>query len=440
MLTLNTAKSSGSHKDSLRKLALQGFTVLGVFAASVGVWAARVPLDGAVVTTGQLVVNSSVRKIQHPTGGVVGELLVREGDQVRAGDVLIRLDETVIRATLTAIEKKIDELQARAARLEAERLGYGALKFPKVLRDRISDPDVAEILSTEQSLYEARKLSHVSKKQRLGERVGQLTNELRSLQTDLETKRRLADITEKELANLRALDARQLVQTQRLNAVERDAVAVAGQQAQLQSAMAQAEGKITETEMQLAAVDDELRAEVTKELRETQADLAQQHEKRVAALDQLHRVEIRAPIAGQVHQLAAHTIGGVVQAAEPIMLIVPSDEALELEVRIQPHDIDQLHVAQEASIRIQAFNRRTTPEIEGEVTRISADVTKDQQTGAFYYTARVALKPEGMAKLAGLKLQAGMQAEAYIKTAERTAFEYLTKPISDQMRRALRER
>ena len=425
---------------ALRDLTYKGAGIFAAFVILAGIWATQLPISGAVVSTGQLVVTQNLRKVQHPTGGVVGEIHARDGDFVKAGDVVVRLDETVILANLHGITKKIDELQGRGARLNAERSGYAPLLFPKSLTERARDPVVAEIISTETALYEARKTSHVLRKQRLGERILQLKKEMESLSFDLDAKRKLAEITDKELAGLRKLDESRLVTTSRLSAMEREAVNLTGQQGQIQASIAQTEGRIVETEMQLASLDDELRAETTRELREVQGELAQQQEKKAAATDMLQRIDIRAPVSGQVHQSTAHTVGGVITAAEPIMLIVPTEEVLELEVRINPHDIDLVYVGQSSEIRLNAFNRRTTPHIDASVTRVSPDVTKDQQTGALYYSARLTLDPKSVAALGDLKLQAGMQAEALIKTSERTALEYLMKPLSDQMRRAMRER
>jgi HlyD family secretion protein len=428
------------HDRALRRLVLYGASIVVLFCSVVGGWAARVPIAGAVVAPGQLVVNQNIRKVQHPTGGIVGEIRVNEGKFVSAGEVVLRLDETVMRASLQAVQKKIDELEVRQARLETERSGKRSLDFPSHLTRRTSEPQIAEMLSTEHALFAARRASHELRKSRLEMRIQQLREEHASSMADLKAKQQLAKITSKELTELRSLDARKLVTTNRLNSVERDAVGLDGQQAQLAAALRQIEGKVLETEMQSAGIDDELRAETTKELREVQAELAQQQEKRVAAVDALQRIDVRAPVSGQVHQLAVHTVGGVISAAEPIMLIVPSEEQLELEVRILPHDVDQLVLGQPATVRLNAFNQRTTPELRGEVVRISGDVVKDQATGMQFYSSRVALDPKSVAELGALKLQAGMQATALITTSDRTAWEYMSKPIVDQMRRAFRER
>lgn len=428
------------HTQILRKLTREGLAIVLIFGVGTAVWATQTQISGAVVAPGQLVLHNNDRKVQHPTGGVVGELNVRDGDIVKAGQILIKLDETIIRATLQGITKKIDELEARAARLNAERNGYSVLAFPERLELRKSETDVAEIVETERSLYEARKAAHILRKQRLAERVQQLEQEAESLRADLDSKIKLASITDFEIKGLRTLDRQKLVTTQRMNNIERDAVNLTGQQSQLLASIAQTKGKIVETQMQSSSLDDELRADTTKELREAQAELAQQQEKKSAALDQLQRVDIRAPISGRVNELRVHAVGAVVTTAEPIMQIVPSEEQLELEVHVQPHDIDLLHVGQVASVRLNAFNRRTTPQIDAEVTRIAANVMKDEQTGALYYLARLTLGDHSLAEIKDLKLQAGMQAEALIKTVDRTPLEYLIKPLHDQMSRAMRER
>jgi HlyD family secretion protein len=205
------------------------------------------------------------------------------------------------------------------------------------------------------------------------------------------------------------------------------------------AAVAQAEGKIAETSLQIIQVDEEARAEVMKELREIQGRLAELVERRIAAEDQLKRIDIRAPSAGYVHQLAVHTVGGVITPAEPAMLIVPINEALNLEAKVMPNDIDQLAIGQRATVRVHASNARTTPEIFGTLTRISADVTKDPQMGYTYYTIRVAIPAEELRRLGGLRLVAGMQAEVYVQTHDRTPFQYLIKPLEDQIARAFRE-
>jgi len=238
---------------------------------------------------------------------------------------------------------------------------------------------------------------------------------------------------------VRELYQKNLIQLSRLSALERDAASIEGQRGQLVAAVAQSEGKIAETSLQIIQVDEEDRAEVMKELREIQARVSELIERRVAAEDQLKRIDIRSPSAGYVHQLNVHTIGGVISPAEPAMLIVPDNEELNLEARVMPQEIDQLAPGQHAVVRVHASNARTTPELNGTLTRISADVSHDEQTKISYYTIRVALPREEVHRLGALRLVAGMQAEVFVQTDDRTPFQYMIKPLKEQFARAFRE-
>jgi HlyD family secretion protein len=388
---------------------------------------------------GQFVIDTNVKKVQHPTGGIVGELKVREGDRVREGDLLIRLDETVTRANLLMVTKQLDELAARHSRLEAERDGRASMEWPAELVSRQSDPGIVKLVDAERTLFEARRSAREGQKSQLRKRVSQLQDEIVGLKAQQVAKARESAIIENELKGVRELYQKNLVQLTRLSALEREAANLDGQRGQLIAAVAQAEGKIAETALQIIQIDEETRAEVMKELREIQGKVAEFTERRVAAEDQLKRVDIRSPSAGYVHQLAVHTIGGVISPAEPAMLIVPENESLNLEAKVMPQDIDQLTIGQGATVRVHASNQRTTPELSGTVTRISADVTKEQQTGLTYYTIRVALPVEEIARLGSVKLQSGMQAEVFVQTHDRTPLQYFIKPLQDQIARAFRE-
>jgi membrane fusion protein, type I secretion system len=239
---------------------------------------------------------------------------------------------------------------------------------------------------------------------------------------------------------VRELFHKKMIPITRLTALERDAARLQGERGALVALIAQAKGKVTETRLQILQIDQDLRSEVSKELAEIRAKTSELIEKRVAAEDNLKRIDIRAPQDGRVHQLAVHTVGGVISAGEAIMLVVPGGDVLTAEARIAPHDIDQIRVGQNAVLRFSTFNQRTTPEINGEVDRISPDITQDQKTGMSFYTVRITLPDSEIARLNGLKLVPGMPAEAFIQTGERTAISYLIKPISDQLMRAWRER
>lgn len=428
-----------THVKALRRASLTGFALIGLFGGTIGLWAATATLSGAVMAPGQFVVDTNVKKVQHATGGIVGELRVREGDRVEEGDLLIRLDETVTRASLQIVTKQLDEFVARQARLEAERDGLAKVSTPEEFQPRLGDPAVAKLMDGERSLFEARVAARDGQRNQLQKRISQLNDEITGLKAQQTAKVREATLIAKELEGVRELFQKNLIQLPRLSALEREAASLEGQRGHLVAAVAQAEGRIAETSLQIIQIDEEMRAEVMKELREIQGRIAELVERRVAADDQLKRVEIRSPSAGFVHQLAVHTVGGVISPAEPAMLIVPVDEALNLEAKVMPNDIDQVAIGQAATVRVHASNARTTPEINGKVTRISADVTKDPQMGYTYYTIRVALPPEELRRLGGLRLVAGMQAEIYVQTHERTPFQYLIKPLKDQVARAFRE-
>ncbi|MDP4024011.1 HlyD family type I secretion periplasmic adaptor subunit [Methylobacterium sp. NEAU 140] len=423
-----------------RHLAL-ALALAAALVGGVGGWATHTMIAGAVIAPGQLVVESDVKKVQHPTGGVVGHLLVREGARVRAGDVLIRLDETQTRANLDVVLKALDELNARRARDEAERDGAGQVAFPPGLLARApTEPDVAHLIDGETRLFAARRAGREGQKAQLRERIAQLRQEVAGLTEQAAAKGREVALIGTELSGVRDLYAKNLVPLSRVTVLERDAVRLEGERGQLTASTAATRGKIAETELQILQIDGDMRTEVGKDLAEIRGRLSELAEKRVAAEDQLKRVEMRAPQAGTVHQLTVHTIGGLVTPAEPAMLIVPDDDQLVVEVRVQPQDIDSVRVGQPAMLRLSAFNARTTPEIAGEVSRLSADVTQDPKTGTSFYAARIRISPEERARLGGLRLIPGMPAEAYMQIGERSVLSYLTKPLADQVAKAWRER
>jgi HlyD family secretion protein len=437
---LPSQRREANHDVALQRLWRRGVVLIAVFGGAMVFWSVATTMSGAVIAPGQFVVDGSVKKVQHPTGGVVGELLVREGDQVAEGDLLIRLDETVTRANLQVLVRQIDELTGRKARLEAERDGNDAIDMPSELTGRTSDPEVARVIAAEKKLFQVRRAARESHRAQLAKRIAQLQNEIAGLRSQLEANGREAQIIAEELKGVRELFAKSLTPIMRLNGLERQAVNIHGQKGQLTASIAQIEGKVAEVELQIMQIDDDLRAETQKELREVQGRIAELAERRVAAEDQLKRVELRAPSPGTVHQLAVHTVGGVIVAAEPAMLIVPNREELVLEAKVMPQDRDQLHVGQKATVRIRSSNQRTTPELHGSLARIAADVAKDPTTSAPFYTVSVTIPKEELARVRGLSITAGMQAEVFIEAGSRSPLSYLLRPLTDQVSRAFKER
>jgi HlyD family secretion protein len=427
-------------RHSIRRHLIGGSIIALLLTVGVGGWATTTELSGAVLAPGSIVVDTNVKKVQHLTGGIVGELLVRDGQRVRGGEVVLRLDETVPRANLAIVTKGLDEMNARRSRLAGERDGSAELAFPEALMARANEPDVAAALDSERKLFELRRNARLGQKSQLKERIAQLEEEIRGYTALQEAKAEEIELIQRELEGVRALWHKNLVQINRLISLEREAARLKGERAQSIAAMAQSRGKIGEIELQIIQIDQDLSSEVARELREVDAKIGEFVERKVAAEDQLRRVEIRAPQDGMVHQLAVHTVGGVVPPGDPLMLIVPEADALSVEAKVWPQDIDQLHLDQSAGLRFSAFNQRTTPEINGMITRISADVSREEKSGQSYYTIRIGISPEEITRLGDVKLVPGMPVETFMRTHDRTVISYLTKPLHDQISRAFRER
>ncbi len=427
-------------RDSIRRHLIAGVLIVLLLGVGVGGWAATVQISGALIAQGSVVVDQNVQKVQHPTGGIVGELRVRDGDRVKAGDILVRLDETVMRANLAIITKGLNELMARKARLEAERDGLEAIAFPPALLARTDDPDAVSAVRSEKRLFELRRTERTGQKAQLQQRMLQLNEEIAGIEAQQAAKSHEMTLIDRELSGVRDLYAKNLVQLTRLTQLEREAARLGGERAQLVAAAAQSKGRIAEISLQIIQIDQNLSSEVAKELRDIDGKLGEFVERKVTAEDQLRRTDIRAPQAGAVFQSAVHTVGGVISAGDPIMLIVPDADKLQVEAKVNPQDIDQLKIGQTAVLRFSAFNSRTTPEIEGNVTRVSADTSTDQRTGQSYYTIRIGLPPEKVVQLGDVRILPGMPVEAFVQTGDRTVISYLMKPLSDQFMRAFRER
>lgn len=428
--------------QSIQRYMIVGMIMFGSVAFGIGGWATTTQLSGAVIAQGVVVVDSSVKKVQHATGGIVGELRVREGDRVNAGDILIRLDETQTLANATIVTKSLDELLARQARLETERDGTEQIAFPKALLDRTkeSNSEASRAIVAERTLFDLRRQARSGQKAQLQEKSAQLENEIKGFTGQAEAKQKEVDLIRQELEGVRSLWQKNLVPITRLNSLERDSARLEGERSQLAGMIAQSKGKIAEIGLQIIQIDQDLRTEVGKDLIETRSKLSELAERKIAAVDQLNRIDIRAPQSGRVHELSVHTVGGVIAPGEQVMLIVPDADSLAVDVKIAPRDIDQVYAGQTATMRFAAFNQKTTPEIEGEVGMVSADITQEQRTGTSYYTGRVLLKREELAKLGSAKLLPGMPVEVFIKTSGRTALSYLLKPLQDQAGRAFKER
>lgn len=424
----------------VRGYMLAGLAITFFMIGGVGVWAAKTELAGAVMASGQVVVESSVKKVQHPTGGVVGEIYVTNGNRVKAGDLLLRLDETVTKANLAIYSKQLDELYGRLARLKAERDGAESVPLAPEFKGREDEPSVREIIAGEKILFDTRRASREAQKGQLGERVEQLNDEYDGVAGQIISKAKEIELIGQEISAMEELEEKQLVTTAKRVALRRDAARLDGEHGALQAQAAQTKGRISEIGLQIMSIDQEFRKDLMKELRDDQGKVAELSERRIAAEDQLKRVELRAPQDGVVHQLSVHTVGGVINQNDVVMLIVPEGDRLVIDAKFAPTGIDQVLRATTARVRFSAFDMRTTPELEATIKNIAADLTHDQQTNESYYMARLEIPDSELEKLKGKKLFPGMPAEVQIHTETRTALSYLLKPLQDQISRAFKER
>ncbi len=434
----------GSEPDLTARLAhtFEGELKIGLRVLIVGIgilggWAILVPLSGAVVVPGTLVVESNVKKIQHPTGGVVANIPVRDGIHVSAGDLLLRLDDTQLRANAQVLTQQLDQLRVRLARLIAERDGMDAPQMPHEIASRSGDDDVSRLWTSEISLFNSRAASRRNAKELLRSHVGQLKEQISGLDAQVKSKAAQHDLISGELEGVESLYQKGLVPLTRKASLQREAARLDGDRGQAAAAIAEANSKISEAELQAARIDQDFRTEVMKDLREAQDKEAELIEKSVAAQDLLRRVDLRAPISGIVHQLSVHTIGGVIAPGEVVMELVPESDELQIEAKLPPQDIDHVHSGQATYVRFSAFNQRTTPQLEGVVSYVSADLSHDRQVNAnaAYYTVRVTLPPSERRQLGSLQLVSGMPVEVFLQTGSRTMMSYLLKPITEQLRR-----
>jgi HlyD family secretion protein len=428
-------RAEWSFKNELR-VGLR-ILLLGILLG--GGWLALVPLAGAIVVPGNLVVQSNVKTIQHPSGGVVAEIKVANGMRVAASDLLLRLDATQAQASLQVVTKQLDELRARIPRLTAERDGLSQPEFPPALLARAGEDNVRSLLASETSLFKARSEGRTSQKDLLQSRIVQLSQEISGLEAQVDSKARQLELIGGELAGVKDLYDKRIVPLTRLTALQRETARLEGERGQLIFSIAETKSKVGEAQLQIARLDQDFRTDVVKELGQTQAKEAELIERDVAARDLLDRIEIRAPTSGVIHQLSTHTIGGVIRPGEAIMEIVPDTDDLLVEARLQPQDIDHVRPGQKAFVRFSAFNQRVTPQLTGTVSLVSADTSRDQQTNTHYFTVRVVLPDDERRRLGGLQLVPGMPAEVFMQTGSRSMMNYLLKPITEQMNRAFVE-
>ncbi|NKK81801.1 MULTISPECIES: HlyD family type I secretion periplasmic adaptor subunit [Rhizobium] len=429
---------SESKRSLNRHVAVVGVLSIAL-VCGIGGWAATTELSSAVIGEGVIVVDGDVKKVQHLTGGIVSELLVSENDHVTAGQVLIRLDGTTTRANLSIVESTLAQLYARRARLKAERIGADSFEVEENIRDLTSSTSAEKLLDGEQKLFDSRRTALIGMKSQLASRKDQLGEQVKGLVVQINATNDALGLIEQELEGIDTLYKKGLVTLQRLNTLKRARADLQGNSGQEIAAKAEAEGKAIEIDRQSIQLDEDRRSEIAKDLTDVEAQIAEYEERRGTAVDQLHRLDITAPLTGRVHELSVHTVNGVIDPGQTLMLVVPENNELTVQAKVATRDIDQVHVGQSVDVRFSAFDQRTTPDVAGEITSIAPDIVKDERTGISYYPLRVKPKAESIAKLKTIKLYPGMPAEVFIKIGDRTVISYLTKPLTDQMQHVFRQ-
>ncbi|QDC11420.1 HlyD family type I secretion periplasmic adaptor subunit [Oceanicola sp. D3] len=425
---------------SARRPLLLGFFALVLLLGGFGTWATLANISGAIVASGQVEVEQNRQVVQHPDGGVVDEVLVAEGASVEAGDVLIRLDASELASELAIVEGQLFEIMARAARLRAERDEAERIEFSQELLDRAEGwPDVAEMVEGQSRLFAARNDSMSREAEQLARRKGQIDNQVEGIDAQSASLARQLELIETELETQRGLFERGLVSYDKVLTLEREQARLAGEIGRLTAQRAEAEGKITEIEIEILKLGTARREEAITQLRDVTAQEGELIERRQALTVRLSRLDIRAPVSGIVYGLTVNTPRSVVRPADPVLFLVPQDRPLVIAARVEPIHVDQVFAGQPVVLRFPAFDSRTTPELLGQVVQVSADAFTDERSQITYYRAEIRLNEGEMGKLADKAIIPGMPVDSYIRTDDRTPLAYLVKPLTDYFNKAFRE-
>jgi HlyD family secretion protein len=426
---------------SFRPFVVLGYAALILLVFGLGGWGVMARISGAVIAMGTVEVQGNRQVVQHPVGGVVTEILARDGDVVAAGDVLLRLEGDAIKAEYEIVEGQLFELMARQDRLEAQRDVKDTITFDEELLARRAEmPKLDELITAQEQQFLARRDSLRREQSQLDERAGQIGNQIEGLEFQAAALREQVDLVSQELAAQETLMSQGLTQLTRVLSARRDLAQLKGSVGAAEAGIAENRAKIAEIDLEKLKLETQQREEAIAELREIEFRGIELRSRRHALALEIDRLDIRAPVAGIVYGSTADTLRGVVRAAEPILYIVPQDVNLIARAQVEAAKIDQVHAGQDATLHFSAFDSRTTPVVAGKVTKVSADIFTDERTGQSYYRADIALDAHVLAELEGRRLVPGMPVEAFIATDERTPLGYLVKPMADYFNRAFRER
>ena len=416
------------------------FALIGLFGGFVW-WGIKTQIAGAIISPGRIEVDQNRQIVQHQMGGTVAQISVGEGDLVQAGDVLLRLDDQQLQSQLAIAEAQLFELMARRGRLTAERDGANSVTFDDALLDEgKTNPDIKELTQGQANLFFARRDSVSRETEQLGKRVSQIGNQITGINAQETSFATQLELIKKELNAQQTLLERGLAQTGTVLALQRQAASMRGQLGELAANKAQAEGRITEVDLEVLKLASGRREEAISQLRDLRYHELELVEQRGALKLEIMQVDIRAPVSGIVYGMRVQTMRSVIRPAEPVLYLIPQDRPLLIVARIDPIHIDQIIMGQKVNLRFSALDQRTTPELVGHVTLISADAFEDDGLGVTYYRAEIALDLGEISKLnEGDTLIPGMPVEAFIRTADRSPIAYLIKPLADYFNRAFRE-
>jgi len=422
------------NRSTRRLFIFSVFTVVSIFGAG-GYWMTTAQLGSAAIASGVIIAKSERKSIQHLEGGIVDDILVSEGDRVTAGQVILRLDSTSAEASLELLKVRLVSATALENRLRAERDKADKVAFDALILDNQDNPNVVEAMIGEVNIFNARREAIEGQTAILNQKVAQLQEEIKGLNAQQNSEKRQAVLIREEIRDQDILFKKGLAPKVRSLALKRHLAELEGQRGQYLASIARAKQQIAESELSMIDLRNRLMSEIVATLREVQSRIDDTQERLRAAQDVLHRTEIRAPQNGIVADLQFNTPGGVIRPGERIMDLVPDDDELIIEADLRPIDIDVVHVGLDAQIRLTAFNRRSTPPVDGKVIFVSPDRLINATTGLPYYKVLVEVLPKSLAKLKDVELYPGMGADAYIATGSRTAIDYLTSPILDSLDR-----
>lgn len=430
---------SGVNTNFRRPMRI-GLAAFAILAAVLGGWFAYAPMASAVIAEGAVVVRGRPQLVQHLDGGIVRQINVRDGDQVRKGDLLLRLDETLLLANLEIYRNRLREAVSGKARLEAERDDLPQIVFDDAFAAKFGLGNEELHRAGQRELFLARRIARDGQVEQLREKIAQSRNQIIGAEGLIAALGEQLSFTESELRGVRELYAQGHAPLGRVLGLDRARAELSGQLAEKRAELASIGNAIQETEIAILQVRRQFKEAVLTELRQASTQVEDMVQQIIATVEQLERIEIRAPASGIVHEMATHTIGGVIPPGGTLMQLISTEEGIDIEVNVESQSIDQLHIGQQAVIRFPAFNQNTTPELFGSVSRISPTSVVDEKSGAAFYRFGIDVTSEEIARLGELRLLPGMPAEAHLRLPERTALSYLMKPLTDHWRRAMQER